>query len=197
MAMVVVKKEVRAHIVGVARKIFTRYGFRKTTMEQIAASSQKGKSSIYYYFRSKEEIFRAVVEKEAEELKQKLDRTIRKDDLPIDKLRTYILFRLHHVRSVENFYAALNDEYLSHMDFILDIRRGIDMEERQMVTEILEEGMRDGTFQLTSSEIGAIAITTMMKGLELPLLLSDEHKKDRQELFEDLIRVLLYGIVKR
>jgi AcrR family transcriptional regulator len=195
--MVVVKKEVRAHIVGVARKIFTRYGFRKTTMEQIAASSQKGKSSIYYYFRSKEEIFRAVVEKEAEELKQKLDRTIRKDDLPIDKLRTYILFRLHHVRSVENFYAALNDEYLSHMDFILDIRRGIDMEERQMVTEILEEGMRDGTFQLTSSEIGAIAITTMMKGLELPLLLSDEHKKDRQELFEDLIRVLLYGIVKR
>ena len=195
--MVVVKTEVRAHIVGVARKIFTRYGFRKTTMEQIAASSQKGKSSIYYYFKSKEEIFRAVVEKEAEELKQKLDRTIRKDDVPIDKLKTYILFRLHHVRSVENFYAALKDEYLSHMDFILDIRRSIDMEERQMVTEILEEGMRDGTFQLSSSEIGAIAITTMMKGLELPLLLSDEHKKDRQELLEDLIRVLLYGIVKR
>jgi AcrR family transcriptional regulator len=195
--MVVIKEEVRAHIVGVARKIFTRYGFRKTTMEQIAASSQKGKSSIYYYFRSKEEIFRAVVEKEAEELKQKLDRTIRKDDVPIEKLKTYILFRLHHVRTVENFYAALNDEYLSHMDFILEIRRSIDMEERQMVTEILEEGMRDGSFQLTSSEIGAIAITTMMKGLELPLLLSDAHKTDRQELLEDLIRVLLYGIVKR
>jgi AcrR family transcriptional regulator len=195
--MVVIKKEVRAHIVGVARKIFTRYGFRKTTMEQIAASSQKGKSSIYYYFKSKEEIFRAVVEKEAEELKQKLDRTIRVDDVPIDKLKTYILFRLHHVRTVENFYAALNDEYLSHMDFILDIRRSIDMEERQMVTEILEEGMRDGSFQLTSSEIGAIAITTMMKGLELPLLLSDAHKTDRQELLEDMIRVLLYGIVKR
>jgi AcrR family transcriptional regulator len=195
--MVVVKEEVRAHIVGVARKIFTRYGFRKTTMEQIAASSRKGKSSIYYYFKSKEEIFRAVVEKEAEELKLKLDRTIRQDDAPIDKLRTYILFRLHHVRSVENFYAALNDEYLSHMDFILEIRKSIDLEERQMVTEILEEGMNDGSFQVASSEIGAIAITTMMKGLELPLLLSDEHKKDRQELLEDLIRVLLYGIIKR
>jgi AcrR family transcriptional regulator len=195
--MVVVKEEVRAHIVGVARKIFTRYGFRKTTMEQIAASSRKGKSSIYYYFKSKEEIFRAVVEKEAEELKLKLDRTIRQDDAPIDKLKTYILFRLHHVRSVENFYAALNDEYLSHMDFILEIRKSIDLEERQMVTEILEEGMNDGSFQVASSEIGAIAITTMMKGLELPLLLSDEHKKDRQELLEDLIRVLLYGIMKR
>ena len=59
--MVVVKKEVRTHIVGVARKIFTRYGFRKSTMEQIAAAIHKGKSSIYYYFHSMEEIFRAVV----------------------------------------------------------------------------------------------------------------------------------------
>jgi len=195
--MVVVKEEVRTHIVGVARKIFTRYGFRKTTMEEIAAATRKGKSSIYYYFKSKEEIFRAVVEREAEELKIKLDHTINKDGTPIEKLKTYILFRLHHVRSVENFYAALNEEYLSHMDFILEIRRQFDLEERQMVKEILEEGMKNGTFQVVSSEIGAIAIATMMKGLELPLLLSNEHKTDREELLDDLIRVLFYGIIKR
>ena len=195
--MVVVKQEVRAQIVGVARKIFTRYGFRKTTMEEIAAASRKGKSSIYYYFQSKEEIFRAVVEREAKELKIQLERTIKKDDDPIDKLKTYILFRLHHVKTVEIFYAALNDEYLSNMDFILEIRRQFDLQERQVVKEILEEGMRKGTFQVVSSEIGAIAIATMMKGLELPLLLSDEHKTDREFLLDDLIRVLFYGIIKR
>jgi hypothetical protein len=37
----------------------------------------------------------------------------------------------------------------------------------------------------------------MLKGLELPLLLDDAHKTDRKELMEDLIRVLLYGILKR
>jgi len=195
--MVVVKKEVRIHIVGVARKIFTRYGFKKTTMEEIAAAARKGKSSIYYYFKSKEEIFRAVVEREAEEIKDQLDNAIKKDTSPIDKLKTYILFRLHHLRTVENFYAALNEEYLSHMDFILEIRRQFDLEERKVVKEILEEGMRNGTFQVVSSEIGAIAIATMMKGLELPLLLSDEHKTDREELFGDLIQVLFYGIIKR
>lgn len=195
--MVVVKEEVRAHIVGVACKIFTRYGFRKTTMEEIASATRKGKSSIYYYFKSKEEIFRAVVEKEAEELKMQLDETIRQDDTPIDKLKTYILFRLHHVRTLKNFYAALNDEYLSHMDFILEIRKLFDREEQKVVKEILEEGMHQGIFQVVSSEIGAIAIATMMKGLELPLLLSDEHKTDREKLLDDLIRVLFYGILKR
>ena len=195
--MVVVKKEVRAHIVGIARRIFTRNGFRKTTMEEIASASKKGKSSIYYYFKSKEEIFQAVVEYEAGVLKERLRRVIRKSDTPTDRLKAYILFRLHYERTLENFYAALNEESLSHLGFILDIRRNFEIEEQLLVSAILEEGMEQGAFQLSSSKIGAIAISTMMKGLELPLLLSKDHRTDREELMEDLIRVLFYGILKR
>ena len=195
--MVVVKEEVRTHIVGVARRIFTRNGFRKATMEEIASLSRMGKSSIYYYFKSKEEIFRAVVEFEARMLKERLSRIISKSSSPPERLKAYILFRLHHIRTLENFYSALNEEALSHMDFILEIRRNFEIEEQQLVSEMLEDGMKQGIFQLSSSKIGAIAISTMMKGLELPLLLDEAHKTDREELMEDLIRVLLYGILKR
>jgi len=195
--MVVIKEEVRTHIVGIARRIFTRYGFRKTTMEEIASASQMGKSSIYYYFKSKEDIFRAVVEFEAIMLKERLNRIISKDSSPTERLRAYILFRLHHVRTLENFYAALNEETLSHMGFILEIRRKFEEEEQELVSKILEDGMEQNVFQLSSSKIGAIAISTMMKGLEVPLLLDEAHKTDREELMDDLIRVLLYGILKR
>lgn len=195
--MVVIKEEVRAHIVGIARRIFTRYGFRKTTMEEIASASQMGKSSIYYYFKSKEEIFRAVVELEATMLKEQLSRIISKNNSPPERLKAYILFRLHHVRTLENFYAALNEETLSYMGFILEIRRNFEAEEQELVSRILEDGMEQGVFQLSSSKIGAIAISTMMKGLELPLLLDEAHKTDRGELMEDLIRVLFNGILKR
>jgi AcrR family transcriptional regulator len=195
--MVVVKEEVRTHIVGVARRIFTRYGFRRATMEEIASTSQMGKSSIYYYFKSKEEIFQAVVESEATMLKERLNRVIGKNNSPPERLKAYILFRLHSVRILENFYAALNEEALSHMDFILEIRRNFEIEEQELVGEILEEGMEQGLFQMSSSKIGAIAISTMMKGLELPLILDEAHKTDREELLEDLIRVLFYGILKR
>lgn len=195
--MVVIKAEVRTHIVGVARKIFTRFGFRKTTMEEIATASRMGKSSIYYYFKSKEEIFEAVVELEAKMLQERLSRITIKKDSPTDRLKAYILFRLHYVRTLENFYAALNEEALSHLGFILEIRRNFEMEEQQLVSKILEDGMEEGLFYLTSSTIGAIAISTMMKGLELPLFLNEDHRSDREELLEDLIRVLLYGILKR
>ena len=195
--MVVVKDEIRTHIVSVARRIFTRYGFRKATMEEIARSSQMGKSSIYYYFKSKEEIFRAVVELEARLLRERLSRIISKNNSPQERLKAYILFRLHHIRTLENFYAALNEEALSHMGFILEIRRNFETEEQELVGEILEDGMKQEVFQMTSAKIGAIAISTMMKGLELPLLLDEAHKTDREELMDDLIRVLLYGLLKR
>ncbi len=195
--MVVVKKEVRSFIVGIARRIFTRNGFKRTTMEEIAKASKKGKSSIYYYFESKEKIFQAVVEYEAGVLKERLRRVIKKSDTPTDRLKAYILFRLHYVRTLENFYAALNEESLSHLGFILDIRHKFEIEEQQLVCTILGEGMEQGAFQLGSSKIGAIAISTMMKGLELPLLLSEGHRTDREELMDDLIRVLFYGILKR
>jgi len=195
--MVVVKAEVRGHIVRVARRIFTRHGFRKATMEEIADQSGMGKSSLYYYFSSKEKIFQAVVEKEARALKIRLDRIIHSKDSAEDKLKAYMLFRLHNLRTLQNFYAALNEESLVHMGFILDIRKNFEKDEQQVVRKILEDGMKEEAFQLTSSKIGAIAISTMMKGLELPLLLSEDHKADREELLEDMIRVLLFGIVKR
>jgi len=195
--MVVVKSEVRAQIVNVARKIFTRYGFRKTTMDEIAGASSMGKSSIYYYFPGKEDIFKAVVEKEASELKQRLGKALGTGNTPMEKLKAYILFRLHHVRTLENFYAALNEESLSHFDFIMEIRKKFDQDEMKVVQGILEEGVSDGSFQINNSKIGAVAISTMMKGLELPLLLSEEHKTDRGEVLDDLIRVLFYGILKR
>ena len=66
------KDEVKDAIVNVARHIFSRFGFRKTTMDEIAIASRKGKSSIYYYFASKEEIFKAVVEKDASIMKDEL-----------------------------------------------------------------------------------------------------------------------------
>jgi len=60
------KDEVREQLVQSARQVFARYGFKKTALDDIAREAHKGKSTIYYYFKSKDEIFKAVIEAEAE-----------------------------------------------------------------------------------------------------------------------------------
>ena len=61
----ILQDEVRDKIIKIAALIFSKYGFSKTTVDEIAKAARKGKSTIYYYFKSKEDIFQAVVEKEA------------------------------------------------------------------------------------------------------------------------------------
>jgi len=190
------KDEVKEAIVNVARHIFSRFGFRKTTMDEIAIASRKGKSSIYYYFASKEEIFQAVVEKEASILKQELIKAISEADSPAQKLKAHVLVRMHTMEKLANFYSAIKDDYLSHLDFIEKIRRKYDLEEIQMMQNILNEGVQNNMFEIDDTPLAAIAIVTALKGMEIPLFWGVE-EKDIEQRLDRLIQILFHGIMKR
>jgi len=188
--------EMRDHIIGVASKIFAHFGFRKATMDEIASATRKGKSSIYYYFSSKEEIFKAVVEKEALELKRELSKEISKYDNPTDQLKSYILLRMKKLKRVTNFYSTLKSDYLSHLEFAERVRKKFDEEEIEVVRTILQGGVDSGKFAMENTYLGAVAIVTAMKGLEIPLLITDD-QGNLEERLDNLIRFLFYGLIKR
>ena len=52
----------RAQLVDVARQLFAKMGVENTTMNDIALASKKGRRTLYTYFKSKEDIYLAVVE---------------------------------------------------------------------------------------------------------------------------------------
>ena len=190
------KDEVKEAIVNVARHIFSRFGFKKTTMDEIAVASRKGKSSIYYYFASKEEIFQAVVEKEAEILKQELIKVFNETDSPEQKLKMHVLIRMRTMEKLANFYSAIKDDYLGHLDFIEKIRKKYDQEEIQMMESILVEGVKNGIFEIEDTALAAIAIVTAMKGMEIPLFWGVE-EKDLETRIDHLIHILFHGVMKR
>jgi AcrR family transcriptional regulator len=190
------RDEVRIKIVEIARHVFTHFGFKKTTMEEIALASRKGKSSIYYYFSSKEDIFKAVVEKEAEELKEELRISILGIDDPIERLKVYITVRMRKLKKLTNFYTALKSDYLSHLVFIEEIRKSYDKDEVKVVAGIIQDGIERGKFSVEDPQLSAVAIVTAMKGLEIPLFINKEHGNFENRL-NNLINFLFYGIVTR
>ena len=191
------KDEVKDAIIGVARSIFSRFGFRKTTMDEIALASRKGKSSIYYYFNSKEEIFKAVVEKEAGILKEELVAAINGADDPMEKLKAYVLVRMKTIGKMANFYSAIKDEYLNHLDFTETIRQKYDREEIDMVHNILQEGVDNGEFKIENTALASIAIVTALKGMEIPMFWNEDEGMEIEKRIEDLINILFYGVIKR
>ena len=82
-------KEKEEQIVVAARKVFARFGFSKTTMEDISAEVEMGKASLYYYFPNKESLFHAAILHEQDEFLKKADSLINKPGSAEKKLRNY------------------------------------------------------------------------------------------------------------
>jgi AcrR family transcriptional regulator len=194
--MIAQKDEARAKIIEIARDIFTHFGFKKTTMEEIAIASRKGKSSIYYYFNSKEDVFKAVVEREAEEMREEIRVKVLNVEDPIERLKAYISFRMKKLKELSNYYAALKSEYLSHLEFVEKIRKNYDQDEIRIIKQILDDGVKNEQFVVADTTLSSVAIVTAMKGLEVPLFLSKE-KSNMESRIDNLINFLFYGIVKR
>jgi AcrR family transcriptional regulator len=177
------KDNIRESIVNAASDIFSKYGYKKTTMDDIALALGKGKSSIYYYFRNKEEIFQAVLEQEVILLKSKLQKAV--------------ITRMKGFESMINFYDAVKNEYLSQFEFIERIRYKYDQEEIAVVQGILEEGVEKGDFRIENPFLASVVIVTSMKGFEIPLFITGKKGQDIEQIVDKLLKMLFNGILKK
>ena len=90
----------KAKLVDVARQLFAKMGVENTTMNDIALASKKGRRTLYTYFKSKEEIYMAVVESELDILSDIMKRVVEKDISPDQKIIEMIYTRLDAVKEV-------------------------------------------------------------------------------------------------
>ena len=190
------KDEFRKKIIISAGQIFSRYGFRKTTMDELAKALKMGKSSIYYYFKSKEEIFEAVILNEANMLRNELTKAIKSVDSPIDKVKNYVFVRMKTFEKLSNYYNAIFDKNLDHFDFIETIRSKYDREELAILRLSIYHGAREKVFRVVNSEYTALAVQTALKGLEVPLFWK-KREMDLEKRLNAILDVLFYGIVRK
>ncbi|KAB2866535.1 MAG: TetR/AcrR family transcriptional regulator [Bacteroidales bacterium] len=189
--------EMRESIINAATQIFTRFGFKKTSMDDIAKSLRMGKSSIYYYFKGKEEIFQAVVDKEADQLRLKVNKILSSNDDTMSKLRSYVKLRMDLIKQLSNYMEILKNDDLMNLTLTEKIRKKYDDEEVTIIKRILEEGNEKGLFKVKDLNLSSLAVVVAMKGLEVPLVTSTMGVESLNIVIDDLLDILFYGIVKR
>ncbi len=193
------KEKIRQQLIDIAEKIFSQLGFDRTTMEIIAREARKGKSTLYYYFRNKEQLFAAVIEKEANYILNELMKIIASHDDARTMLKCYVKRRFQLARDVMNYYHVIkNDDYYRYYPMVYKYRRKHDEYEIQLIKQILIKGIQNNEIDLREQNIQtvAIAITAAMRGLEEPVLL-DNHETTIQDKIDILVDMLFDGIAKK
>lgn len=179
-----------------AKKVFEQYGFQKTTMEDIARSMSKGKSTLYYYFKSKEEIFERVVDQELTNFFRDILKAVEKETTGKDKLKAYCRIRLKRIDRLSNLSFVLKDDLVQNLGMVMKIRKKHETEQIQIVKEILDFGMQRREFKKISLRVCeqlSSMYAMLFKGMELPTF-TRQSALGQQELAEIMVDTFIHGI---
>ncbi len=190
------QERIKRNIINTASEVFTRFGFRKTTMDDIASAVKRSKSSIYYYFENKEAIFKAVIEKEANEFREEVHKKISSVEDPIEQLKSYVLIKMKKLDKLTNFSSALTSNHFNGIDFIEKFRKEHDTKEKEIVNNIIMNGIENGVLKIEYPDISTLAIITTIKGFEASHSFSNR-KNNLEKKLHVLFNSIFYGIVKR
>lgn len=157
-------------MVDVARQLFAKMGVENTTMNDIALASKKGRRTLYTYFKSKEEIYLAVLQAELEILSDMMQRVAEKDMAPDQKLIEMIYTRLDAVKEAVYRNGTLRAEFFRDIWRVEAARKQLDERELQMIKQILREGQEKGVFQINYIDMTAEIVHYCVKGIEVPYI---------------------------
>ena len=187
------KTEVKEKIVQAAIATFSKYGYDKTRMDDIAKSAKLGKGTLYLYFKSKEELFYDISENSIKELKEQLSKLFsKKEDLVQDAEKFYDQYRnLIHDSEKVSF------EMIAESSRNPKLRKAL-YEQRMKVYDIVIDYLRrqiEKGFFRKDMDVNAIAsgLVALYDGLTISKLLgiSEYHNK---KAWTQTIRAIFTGI---
>lgn len=158
----------RAKLVDVARQLFAKNGVDNTTMNDISLASGKGRRTLYTYFKSKEEIYMAVVESELEMLSDALVKVASEKIAPDVKILKLIETHLDSIKMIVLRNGNLRASFFRDIWRVERVRRNFDINEITLFKQILVEGKEQGLFEVDNVDILADILHYCIKGIEVP-----------------------------
>ena len=157
----------RDKLIEIARQIFAHKGIENTTMNDIASASDKGRRTIYTYFRSKRDIYNAVVKTESDKIIDKLSAIVAQPVDPQQKLMDFIFARFEAIKESVSRNGTLKAGFFRDVRKVDRARRSNTTSEANMLKQILLEGVNQGVFNIRHVEQTAMVMLLSLQGLDV------------------------------
>jgi len=200
MAAIAPKEVVKDAILDATDRLLARFGYRKMTVEDIAAEAGIGKGTIYLHFNSKEEVVLSHIDRIVDRLNDRLREIAVSDVATEERLRQMLLTRvLFRFDSIQHYTQSLNDLLAALRPGLLKRRAQYFDAEAQIFAEVLTAGRKSGELSFNDEYTTAHALLQATNGL-LPYSLSTTELGERKEVEQrtaDVANLMLSGLLSR
>ncbi|WP_459480044.1 TetR/AcrR family transcriptional regulator [Clostridium saccharoperbutylacetonicum] len=181
----------REEIIAVALRLIEENGLQKTSMREIAVSAKMGKSSLYDYFKTKEEIVVYAVEEKIEETIQKVQKIIVDESSPEQCLRKIMLNHLGVPKQYRTVLMWLNTEsdYLEeeYRERLKTARYAY----QDIIKSVIENGVIAGIFRKTDADLMARLLINSV----IAIVYTSRPSASPEKMLEETMNIFLHGIM--
>ena len=193
-----VEEERRSEILQAALTCFARKGYDRTTMDDIAAELPFSKGLLYYYFKSKRELFLALLQDWATTSVQTWETLLSSEDDPVTRLRKSAMFATQLLTSRSDL-SRVEMEFWGQLGREQDVAQIFDSifsQFRHQLTTVIREGIRTGQFRQVDAEALAAALVGMYDGLAIQAIVQP-NAFEWAQVGETIVEVVLDGLRKK
>lgn len=196
-------QEIQKNILQAAKQLFQLYGFRKVTIDDIAKAIGKARSSLYYYYKTKEEILDAVVAAEITELATAITAAVSQEQTAEEKIKAFFLTKLQTVVEKRGFFDALDEdmnvgEISGYQNAKLAVHYQIWNLESNLLNQIITGGIERGELTKLSQKDQDNLIFVLLssqQGIKREIVIRNDFSNSTS-IIEVLIRSTIYGLKK-
>lgn len=190
-------REVREAILDATDELLSQNGYKKMTIDDLAATVGIGKGSVYLHFASKEEIVLSHIDRIIERLKDELKKIAALEISAEERLRKMLVTRvLFRFDSVQHYTQSLNDLLAAIRPSLLVRRENYFAEEAEIFASVIETAeIFETENALKSAETFLLATNSL-----LPYSLTAQELGERGEIEEktrQIANLLLKGLISR
>lgn len=181
-------------IVEAARMLFTKYGYKKVSMDEIAKDAGVTKKTVYAYFKDKEELFQYFILEEVENMK-KIVKRIEDKGLPFFEMIHQTIYEILKHKKEENFLVTVTKEADTVKNpKVVNAVEILDTEVKKYIKEKLIYAMENGYMKKMDIEIA----TYIIYKVYISLLFEWDNEKrplNEKEISDNIIEFLKNGIL--
>jgi AcrR family transcriptional regulator len=187
---------IHEEILQAALRLYRKYGPTKVTMENVAKATGRSRSALYYYFKNRDEIFQAVLERIAEDVAAEIRAAVTAAANLNDKIYAFCLIKINTSYAWKRVFSAMDqvmsaDEISKHTKFIDAMHKKLIYLERGIITEILSaEGLGTDRFPGNAEQdMLAFIISSGVRGIRREIYdYNDPHDvKAAIQLLSDMV----------
>jgi AcrR family transcriptional regulator len=181
-------------IMNAAKELFIKFGLKKTTIDEIASVTKKSKTTIYQYFKNKEEILGQILVNEGRNLINSIIKEINKETNSVSELKTYIKMTLTESKKKILLFSLIKGELKETLFNNYKLKNELDAIEVEMVRNILINGINSKQFSsryMNHVDQLAYFITNFSRGLVIQLIMDGDsgnntHSYEDSDIFVDI-----------